>query len=456
MTVEEKHPDFNSSRLDEFKLMADAAEGESAIKLAAETYLPRPGGFAAAANPDAMYRAYKDRAQFPDITAPTISAMVGIIHGKEIAIEKPDSMNYIDEKATQEGLSLEAFHRRITAALLKKGRYGVLVDAPEGGGDPYMCGYDGDRVINWEADGSFYVIDDSGYTRDGYSWTTENKHIVLDMSEGSYTQKEVKDSGEDEVTPGKTGGGSLEKIPFVVANARDISTAMLPPPLIGVARAAKAIYQLSADYRHQLFMSGQETLVAINGDAPSAIGAGVVHEMRGAEGVEPDLKYVAPECTGIEAHERAMESNKDAAILAGAKLLEQDDKGVNESGKARKLRFASETATLSDIAKVSCEVLERSLRNLAMMQGLSDAEQDKITVTPPKDLMDTTISAQDAKALVEAWQAGGYSYKTLYENLQKGGIANPEREFEDELLQMDEDPEAIRQSQLEAIPPAAE
>jgi hypothetical protein len=453
MTVETKHPAFNTSRVSEYKLMAASAEGESAIKLAAETYLPKPSGFRTDNN-NAMYAAYKNRAQFPDIVSPTVSAMVGIIHGKEIAIEKPDSMAYVDEKATLEGLSLEAFHRRITSALLKKGRYGVLVDAPESGGDPYMCGYDGDRIINWESDGSFYVIDDSGSVRTGYDWTDENKHIVLEMLEGSYTQKEVKDAGELEITPGMRGGGALERIPFVVANARDISTDMLPPPLIGVARAALAIYQLSADYRHQLFMSGQETLVIINGDAPTAIGAGVVHELRGSEGMEPDAKYVGPDCAGIEAHERAMESNKQAAILAGAKLLEQDDKGVNESGKARKLRFASETATLSDIAKVSCEVLEKSLRNVAMMQGLSEAEQEKITVTPPKDLMDTTITPQDAKALVEAWQAGGFSYRTLHENLIRGGIANPERELEDELLEMDDDPEAIRQAQLEAITPA--
>jgi hypothetical protein len=32
-------------------------------------------------------------------------------------------------------------------------------------------------------------------------------------------------------------------------------------PLIGVAQAALAGYRLDADYRHQLYMSGQETFV---------------------------------------------------------------------------------------------------------------------------------------------------------------------------------------------------
>ncbi|QKV17846.1 DUF4055 domain-containing protein [Oricola thermophila] len=428
--------------------MRDASAGESAIKAAGKRYLPIPNGFAT--QPDggrSMYGAYIERAQFPEIVAPSIAAMVGIVHGKQIEIETPDSMGYLWEKATSDGLTLEAFHRRITANLLRLGRYGVLADAPADGGDPYLAGYAGDLVINWESDGSFFVIDDSGMVRNGFDWIDEERYIVLRLEEGRYVQ-EIYDSGgpiDEPVIPTALGGQALPRIPFVVANARDISTDMVPPPLIGVARAAKAIYQLSADYRWQLFLSGQETLVAINGAAPTIIGAGAIHEMVGSgeQGTQPDLKYVSPSCKGIEAHKIAMEDNREAAIMAGAKLLAQETSNTNESGYARKLRFASETATLSTVAKVSCEVLERSLRNIAMMLGLSDAEQEKITVRPPETLMDTTLTPQEVKVLVESWQAGGFSYRTLYENLLRGGIANPEREVEDELLQLGDDPDAI-------------
>lgn len=459
MGVENRHPEFTAGRMEEFRFMRDATIGETAIKQAAERYLPKPSGFNTQSDGGvAIYRAYIERAQFPEIVAPTISAMVGIIHGKEIEIEAPDSMAYIWERATKDGLSLEAFHRRITSNLLKLGRYAVLVDAPEDGGDPYLAGFAGDRVINWESDDSFYVIDDSGMVRDGFEWDEQTRYLVLSMEDGSYTLTEYVngDSAGTVITPTALGGAPLPRVPFVVANAKDISADMIPPPLIGVARAAKAIYQLSADYRWQLFMSGQETLVAINGDAPEAVGAGVIHTMwgNGEQGGEPDLKYVSPTCSGIEAHKEAMEDNRLAAIMAGAKLLERETSNTNESGYARKLRFASETATLSSIAKVSCEVLEQSLRNVAMMQGLSDSEQEKIIVRPPETLLDTTMSAQDVKALVESWQAGGFSYQTLYENLVRGGIANPEREYEDELLVLDEDPDAIRQARLADRPDA--
>jgi hypothetical protein len=415
--------------------MRRADDGEGRVKAAGEVYLPKPSGFKAM--PDggtAMYDAYKARARFPEIVAPTLAAMVGVIHDKDIAIEMPNGLNYLKERATKTGLSLDAFHRRVTSALLKLGRYSVLADAPSEGGEPFLCGYAGDAVINWDDTGTFYVIDDSGQVRKGFTWDREDRFVELVLEEGRYVQRVHVGGAATDITPTRSGGGTMDRIPFVVANSKDIAPDIQSPPMIGVARAAIAVYQLSADYRHQLFMSGQETLVAINGDAPKQIGAGVVHQMDGTDGVTPDLKYVSPSCAGIEAHKIAMDDETDAAVRAGAKLLEQDG-GAQESGKARQLRTASNNSVLASIAKVSCEVLEKSLRNAAMMMGLDQATQEQITVTPPKDLGDTTMSAQDAYALVQAWQLGGFSTRTLYENLQRGGIANPERAFEDELAE---------------------
>ena len=42
------------------------------------------------------------------------------------------------------------------------------------------------------------------------------------------------------------------------------------------------------------------------------------------------------------------------------------------------------------------------------------------------------LSAQDLNAQVLAWQSGAISKETMYENLQRGEIANPDRTFEDE------------------------
>jgi hypothetical protein len=370
-----------------------------------------------------IYDAYLTRAQFPEILEPSISAMIGIAHAKEVDIQMPDAMARLWEDADGDGLPLEAFHSRITRQLLTTGRYGVLADAPDGGGDTVLAGYCAEAILNWDTD--FYVLDETGMVRSGFEWELVDQQRVLQLIDGRYVQQVYVDGAlSEEIAPIARGAKVITRVPFAVASAIDVSQKVYTPPLIGVARAAKAIYQLSADYRWQMFMSGQETLVAINGPSPVSVGAGVTHEMYGAEGQTPELKYVSPSCNGIAAHLEGMQDNRTAAIQAGARLLEQSD-SIQESGSARKLRFASETATLTSVVHSSCGLLERALRNVAMIEGLNEAD---VVVTPPKDLLDNSMSADDLAKLWAIVVDGGMSTETYYERGRAGGMFSPERD----------------------------
>lgn len=430
MGVEAKHPQYTSAREAEWRLMRDAMSGESAIKAGGTIYLPKPSGFNSLPdNGTAAFAAYLFRAQFAEILAPTISAMVGIAHGTEIGIEFPAALEYLWEDCDGDGTPLEVMHRRITRELLTVGRFGMLADAPEGGGEPYLAGYAAERVINW--DRAFFVLDESGKERTGFDWQDVTRYRVLRLDGGRYVQ-EIYEGRTPAIagsaSPVAMGGKPLDFVPFTVASSVDLSPDIRTPPLVGVARAALAIYQLSADYRHQLFWSGQETLVAINGDAPEYVGSGVAHSMHGTETQTPDLKYVSPTCSGIDAHKAAIEDNREAAVMAGAKLLEQSD-SVQESGTARSLRFESETTTLLSVLQSSCGLLEQGLRGIAAMKGLNPEE---VTVNAPPSLMDSAMTPADAQALVSIWQQGAISYQTLYENLRRGKIASAERDADEE------------------------
>ena len=426
MGVDAKHPQYTAARLADWRLMRDVMDGESAIKARGEVYLPMPSSYKAM--PDggtAAYDAYRKRAEFPELAAPAVSAMAGVAHAKEIVVELPDGLSYLYEDANGDGMPLEEFHRQITRELLTVGRHAVLADAPAGGGEPYLASYAGESLINWDKD--FYVLDESGPVRDGFGWANETRFRVLEMQDGRYAQTVYGEDGktvEGTAAPSAAGGTGLTEIPFAVASAIDLKPDIRTPPLIGVARAALSIYQLDADYRHQLYWSGQETLVVINGPTPEAIGAGACIVVNTGEGVTADVKYVSPSCSGIDAHLKAIEDKRKAAAHAGAKLLEQAETG-QESGEARKLRFQSETATLHSILRSACGLLEKGLRYVAQMKGL---DPDTITVPVPDSLMDSTMTPADAEALMRVWLEGGISYATFYERLQAGGIASPERD----------------------------
>ena len=433
-SVSTLHPAVTTIRRAEWQLCRDAMDGEGAIKTRGIEYLPMPSGFASQEDGGkAMYHAYKGRAQFPEMLAPSVAAMIGIIHGREIPITIPDAMMYLWENADGMGLPLEAFHRRITRELLVIGSYGILSDAPRDGGDAYLAGIRRDKVINWDSD--WWVLDESTMRRNGFVWEQVRQYLVLGIIDGGYVPTLLDENGTlmDQIEVRARGGALLPRIPFVIGTAQDLSPRIEAPPLIGVARAALAYYQLSADYRHQLYMSGQETLVAIDGEAPTTVGAGAVHEMRGAPGMKPDLKYVSPTCAGIEAHDNAMVRQRESALMAGARLFEQTG-ASQESGEAKKMRYASETATLVSIAQNSCLILERALKNTAMIMGL---QEDEIVVEAPTDLMDRTMSPQEFSALFGVYDAGGMSWETYFANGQKGGIFSPEDTAEEEAARLD-------------------
>ncbi|MEW4469015.1 DUF4055 domain-containing protein [Parasphingorhabdus sp. JC815] len=434
MSVKTFHPAITAARRNEWQLMRDCMDGENAIKGRAEVYLPMPSGFAGQDDGGvAMYNAYRGRAQFPELLAPSVGAMVGIIHGRELAIEMPSEMNFLWENADGDNLPLEAFHRRITRELLVIGGYCVLTDAPKDGGDPYLVGLRRDKLINWDVD--FWVLDETSNIRKGFIWEQLERYRVLQMDGGYFTAQIYQ--GEtlqvEEIEVRGRGGEKLPRIPFAVANAMDLSPTIEAPPLIGVANAAKAIYQLSADYRHQLYMSGQETLVAIDGEAPDMVGAGAVHQMNSGANNQADLKYVSPSCIGIEAHKIAMADNREAAVMAGARLFEHTAQGA-ESGEAKRLRYASETATLVSIAQSSSMLLERALKNAAMIMGLPE---NNITVEAPTDLMDNTMTPQDLAALFGVYVEGGMSWETYFAAGQKGGIFSPEQTAANEAKLLD-------------------
>lgn len=433
--VDNKHPNY-IARAPLWSLMRDTTGGEGDVKGAGAEYLPQPSGFSAQADGGkALYASYQKRAQFPEIVHPTVHGMVGVIHRTEAQIELPAAMEPLWEKATKDGLPLEALHRRITAELLTTGRYSLLADAAAEGSDlPWLAGYSAEALINWADDRSMFVLDESGLKREGFRWEQQQRYRVLELVEGRYTVQTY--TGTDRTTgdalqPTGRGNAKLTEIPLVVIGARDLSLAPELPPLIGVARAAIALYQLSADYRWQLFMTGQETLVIINGDAPTAVGAGAVIAIKqGDQTGTPDVKYVGPAGTGIAAHRVAMQDERQNAAQAGARLFSNSSEGNGaESGDALRIRFAAETATLTSIAQASAQGLEKALRHVAVMIG---QDPGKVTVKPNLSFVDSTLSPSEAVSVVSLWQSGALSKQTVYENLQRGEVASAERSFEEE------------------------
>lgn len=437
MSIDTVHPLYDDRKA-EWETMRHIKRGAKAVKEKGEAYLSKPSGFNAQTDGGlAMYAAYKVRAQFPDLLRPTLLGMVGLVHRIEAQIDLPAAMKPITERATRFGLTLEALHKKITFELLLQGRYGLLVDAPEDGADlPFIAGYSAESIINWSEKRDLFVLDESGLVRADYQWVDRKKFRALRLEDGVYRQVLESHAGENDdqrdrdLTPTVRGGGVLDEIPFVMIGGTSLDVDPEDPPLHGVAQGALAIYRLDADYRHQLFWSGQETLFCFGiptEELPRTVGAGVVVGFPAQPGV--DAKYVGPSGVGITAHRQAIVDEREAAVAAGARVLDTSQRSGVESGYALQLRHAAQSATLQTVAITGAQGLEKALRYVARFIG---APEEEVVVKPNLKFVETAMTPGDAEALVRLWQSNGISKRTLYENLQRGEIASPERTFEEE------------------------
>ena len=238
MAVDFKHPEW-TMHLDDWIMLRDVIRGNYEVKtIGRELYLPKPGGFAAQGTVgDKMYDAYLTRAQFPEIMEPTLTGMVGLVHQHEPQIELPSQLEYVREKATIDGLPLDVFHRRVTREILATGRFGIMTDVPEKGGEPYMVGYPAESIINWNYERNLFVLDENRLIQspmDEFTLIPRPQWRVLRWDDaGGYSSqvydKEYIAAAQMFPTPRGSGQG-FDALPFVIAGPRDLDVSIDNPP----------------------------------------------------------------------------------------------------------------------------------------------------------------------------------------------------------------------------------
>ena len=261
--------------------------------------------------------------------------------------------------------------------------------------------------------------------------------MLLCDAEGNYCPNGeyygVAELGEDDEIPTATytrphiAGKVNRAIPFVFVNAGDLSLTPDEPPLDGLARLCLAIYRGEADYRQNLFMQGQDTLVRIGiiGDEkPVRTGAGACIDVP----INGDAKYIGVSSNGLPEQRQALEADYARAYQKSGQLMDATSR-AKESGDALRIRVAAQTATLPQIAKTGAAGLERVLKKLAVWYG---ANPDEVKVTPNLRFSDAEINGQTLVSIIQAKALGApISEQSVHEFLRSQGATK--MSYEDEL-----------------------
>lgn len=469
MGLDTLHPQY--ARFSEsWVLMRDCFEGETRVKEKGEVYLPATSGM----HLDGMkpgqegykaYDAYRKRAVFHDYVKDAISVTIGLLHRKPPTIELPPQLEPLREKATVHGESLELLLRRINEEQLIVGRVGLMADLPAEPDPanplPYLALYTAESVINWD-DGSFrdgfnslnlVVLNETGWKRtEDFTWEIKEKFRVLQLGEltpneqdATYYQGvfEGTQYSEASMFAPTIRGQTLQEIPFVFINSQDIVAEPAEPPLVGLGRLTMAIYRGEADYRQNLYMQGQDTLVVIGGITKAATDIpGQAPTLRVGAGSRIDIeqggdaKYVGVSSNGLMEQRMCLATDKERAMLKAGQFVRNT--GMNrESGEAMRIRMTAQTATLNEIAISGAAGLEQILKTIAKWIG---ADPEKVKVKANTEFIEFEMNGQEIVQLMTARAMGApVSLETIHTLMQERGITTKTLEEEAAAMEKEQD-----------------
>ena len=261
---------------------SDLAEALPAMALCANSYKGEPYVSAYLPNPSpsyedplishARFEAYKERANYYNVTRRTIQSLVGMVFSKYPMIDNADNF---DKKEIAQNA------KRAVIEVLQKGRCGLLADYPINQGvvskqqlnalgyQPKVKLYPAESVINWRTENdklTLVVIREKYVTEDdGFSLKTAEQLIVLRLTDGVATSQIVQQKdgawvfGEVSAIR-QLNGKAFAEIPFTFIGSENNDADVDDSPMFDLAKVNIAHYRNSADYEESIFIAGQPTL----------------------------------------------------------------------------------------------------------------------------------------------------------------------------------------------------
>lgn len=458
MATKYVHPLY-PQMLDVWKKVKDCYAGEDVIKANGGTYLPPTSGMLLdgygvhGQSGQKAYEAYVKRSVFPDCFEDAVHSAIGVMHSKPATIEVPDGFANLLNKATDTGEDLQMLLRKINYVQLVTGRLGLLGDirVVDGAPSPTIVLYHDTSIENWDdvlvdqdsTELRFVMLDETAQELDAstFQWKLQGRHKVvaqigadgkIALGDNPAVAVGVATLGPDqspldvEYAVMGVQGADVTTVPFVFCNATDLSSIPEKPPLLGLANTCLAIYRGEADYRQNLFMQGQDTLVIIGDpqaeDQAIRTGAGANLKLP----INGDAKYIGVNSQGLPEQRQALTADYTRAEVKSSKMMTESGQ---ESGEALRVRVSAKTATLNQIAITGAAALQEILRRLAVMFG---EDESKVRVIPNLEFAKVSGDGLTLRALMEAKAMGApLSDKSIHGWAKEQGFTSIT--FEEEL-----------------------
>ncbi|AVE42468.1 MULTISPECIES: DUF4055 domain-containing protein [Providencia] len=438
MAVTDKHPQYLAAKKS-WQIMQDAIAGEEKIKESGETYLPKSAGMVEAErlgdSGKKIYAGYVNRAQYPLWVQDSLRTMIGLVSKLNPEIRIPNKqLQGVEENATSDGFGLKQLFIRVVRNLLVYGRCGLLIDVDKDG-VPYFALYDALSITNWKEnsvggrkDLNLVVLEEQfNNSEDKFGHDTKTVYRVLELVNGKLAISLHDGDSIDDRTP-RLGKDLLNFIPFIFCGTTDNTSEVGSVPLLTMAKAALKSYQLSADYYQSLHHTAHpQPWVSGLGDGDHITITGVM----AAWDLPKDAQcgYLEITGVGIDKTKAEMDAQKNAALEAGAKVI---DTKAQESGEARRARQNDQHASLHSMVMCAAEAVEQGLKCMAIWLNFNP---DDYAFTVKPDFNNATYDIDLTRQLYEGALAGKISFQTYWEYIGTGKL--PDIDYKEELLRVE-------------------
>jgi len=411
------------------------------------------------AEPNGAYVARLGRSTYTPIYRDSIRSYAGLLSRFQI-IDAPASMERNDDNVDLQGSSMQSFLTRVDEMTLRDGGSFVMVDMmPDNGTDnffdqmndgrhPYFISIKRCDVINWhvsyergrETVERVTVRQLRSVSEEGYGSKVEPIYYVLTPGKVE-TYRLVKSDASrwsnvkvDEIST------SLPIVPLVWYGATTTRFAQGDLPMDGLADLSIQHFQMRSDLSELLHKCAMPVPVRkgapIGPDgkaAPLVLGPNTAVDLPAEGG---DFLFAEPSGKSLQRHQAEIEHVEQLMDRSSLNFLY----GANvKTATEASLRASQVASSVSALVRNKSAMFGILMRLWAWYAGEQSAITQESGLAINDSLMSKPLEASEIAQMVNLYSNGLMSKKTVLDELQRGGVIDPDLVVEDEMERIEED-----------------
>lgn len=437
-----------------YLLDATYTDKKGSSKSVKEKYLHREE-----AEPDKAYKARLHRATYAPIYRDSIRAYAGLLNRFQL-IDAPSSMSDAEKNIDLQGESIQSFWNRCDERALRDGGVYIMVDMTqeeedlnfldeqESGRRPYLIMVDRQDVINWS------IAYENGRERIAHATIRQMRQIPIpgafgvelepvyhvlrpNLVETYRLEKKANTWTQVKISEVRT---SLPVVPLVWYGATSPHFAQGELPLNGLAELSIQHFQMRSDLQELLHKCAMPVPVRTGArvgpdgrPTPLVLGPNTAVDLD-AEGGK--FEFAEPSGKSLERHQAEIRHVEELMDRSGLNFLYGANIKTATEASLRASQIASQVAALVRNKTAAFNIV---MRLWAAYNGELDQINAESGIAMNDSLINKPLGASEIAQLVNLYSQGILSKRTILDELQRGGILDPELKVDDEIERTDEE-----------------